>query len=80
MESMDSTAQQNLRNLIERIERLEEDKAGVTADIKEVYDEAKSFGYDTKALRQVVKIRAQDKHERQEQEAILNLYLAAVGE
>ncbi len=72
-------AQDQLRSIIERIERLEEEKAATSADIKEVYAEAKANGYDTKTLRQVVRIRKQDKAERQEQEAILELYLHALG-
>lgn len=68
-----------LRSYIERIERLEEEKANLTADIREVYAEAKGNGFDTKVLRQVVKIRKQDKNERAEQEAILDLYLHALG-
>ena len=80
MESMDSTAQQNLRSLIERIERLEEEKAGIVADIKEVYDEAKSFGYDTKVLRQVIRLRKMERQEREELESLTELYLQAVGD
>jgi uncharacterized protein (UPF0335 family) len=68
-----------LRSIIERIERLEEEKAAIAEDIKEVYAEAKANGYDTKTLRAVVAIRKQDTAERQEQEAILDLYLAALG-
>jgi len=79
MSALDPTAQENLRNLIERIERLEEDKANVTADIKEVYEEAKSFGYDTKIIRKVVALRKLDRHTREEQEALLDLYLGATG-
>jgi uncharacterized protein (UPF0335 family) len=75
-----SAAQGRLRTLIERIERLEEDKAAVMADMKEVYSEAKGEGYDVKILRQVVRIRKQDKAKRQEAEAILDLYLSALGE
>ena len=67
-----------LRLLIERIERLEEDKANVMADMKEVYAEAKSSGYDTKILRKVIALRKIDRHERQETEALLELYLGAV--
>ena len=70
----------HLKAFIERIERLEEDKAAVMADIKEVFAEAKGEGYDVKVLRKVVRIRKQDKAKRQEEEAILDLYLSAVGE
>lgn len=79
MSALDPTAQENLRNLIDRIERLEEDKANVSADIKEVYEEAKAFGYDTKIIRKVVALRKLDRHTREEQEALLDLYLASVG-
>ena len=72
-------AKDQLKSLIERIERLEEEKAALTADIREVYSEAKGNGFDTKIVRQVVRIRKLDRAERQEQEAILDLYLAALG-
>ncbi|MDO8421144.1 MAG: DUF2312 domain-containing protein [Parvibaculum sp.] len=72
-------AHDQLRSIIERIERLEEEKAATAADIKEVYAEAKGNGFDTKSLRQVVRIRKQDKAERQEADAILELYLSALG-
>ena len=75
-----AAAQGRLRTIIERIERLEEDKAAVAADIKEVFAEAKAEGYDVKVLRKVVRIRKQDKAKRQEEEAILDLYLSAIGE
>ncbi|MDP3327170.1 DUF2312 domain-containing protein [Parvibaculum sp.] len=68
-----------LRSIVERIERLEEEKSALANDIKEVYAEAKGNGFDTKSLRQVIRIRKQDKAERQEAEAILELYLSALG-
>jgi len=68
-----------LRSLVERIERLEEEKAALTSDIREVYSEAKGHGFDTKIMRQVVRVRKLDKAERQEQEAVLDLYLSALG-
>ncbi len=68
-----------LRALVERIERLEDEKKAIMEDIKEVYGEAKGNGFDTKVLRQVVRIRKQDKSERMEQEAILDTYLHALG-
>jgi uncharacterized protein (UPF0335 family) len=68
-----------LKSLIERIERLEEEKAALTADIREVYSEAKGLGFDTKIMRQVVRMRRLDKSERQELEAVLDLYLSALG-
>jgi uncharacterized protein (UPF0335 family) len=75
-----SAAQGRLRTVIERIERLEEDKAAVMADMKEVFAEAKGEGYDVKILRKVIRIRRQDKAKRQEEDAILDLYLSALGE
>lgn len=75
-----ATAQGRLRTIIERIERLEDDKAAVATDIKEVLAEAKGEGYDTAIIRQVVRIRRMDKAKRQEAEAILDLYLSALGE
>lgn len=72
-------AKEQLRSLIERVERLEEEKAALTADIREVYSEAKGLGFDTKIMRQVVRLRRLDRADRQEQEAILDLYLSALG-
>ena len=72
-------ARDQLRAFIERIERLEEEKATIADDIKDVYGEAKGTGFDTKILRKVVQIRKQDKDERMEQEAILDTYLQALG-
>ena len=72
-------AQTRLRTIIERIERLEEDKAGIMGDIKEVFAELKGRGFDAKAVRTILRIRKQDHSERQEQEAILELYLQALG-
>ncbi|WP_421726328.1 DUF2312 domain-containing protein [Bauldia sp.] len=68
-----------IRSIIERIERLEEEKQALADDIREVYAEAKANGFDTKILRQVVRLRKQDTAERQEQEALLDLYLHALG-
>ena len=68
-----------LKAYIERIERLEEEKAALTADIREVYSEAKGEGFDTKVMRQVVRLRKMDSGDRQEQEAILDLYKQALG-
>jgi uncharacterized protein (UPF0335 family) len=74
-----SIARDQLRAIVERIEKLEEEKAAIAGDIKEVYAEAKGNGYDTKVLRQVVRLRKQDSAERQETEALLDLYLHALG-
>ena len=75
----DPVAQDQLRAFIERIERMEEEKRAIADDIKEIYAEAKGNGFDTKVLRQVIRIRKQDHSERMEQEAILELYMAALG-
>ncbi|GAK45664.1 conserved protein [Tepidicaulis marinus] len=72
-------AQDQLRAYIERIERLEEEKAAIAADIKEVYAEAKGNGFDTKVMRKVISLRKKDQAERQEEEAVLELYLHALG-
>jgi uncharacterized protein (UPF0335 family) len=74
-----ATAQGRLKTIIERIERLEEDKAAIMTDLKEVYLEAKGEGFDTKILRKVVRMRKQDKAKRQEEEALIDLYLSAIG-
>lgn len=74
-----SVAQDQLRSIVERIEHLEEEKAAIAGDIKEIYAEAKNNGFDTKMLRQVIRIRKQDRSERIEQEAILDLYMSALG-
>ena len=74
-----SFAKDQLRSLIERIERLEEEKAALTADIREVYSEAKGQGFDTRIMRQVLRLRRLDRADRQEQEAVLDLYLSALG-
>lgn len=68
-----------LKSLIQRIEKLEEEKAALAGDIKEVYSEAKSAGYDTRIMRQVIRIRKMDKADRAEQDELLDLYLNAVG-
>lgn len=72
-------AAERLRSFIERIERLEEEKAALTSDIREVYAEAKGNGFDTKIMRQVIKLRKMDTAERQEQESLLDLYKRAIG-
>ena len=72
-------AKEHLSSFIERIERLEEERNALTADIREVYSEAKGTGFDTKIMRQVVRMRKLDKADFQEQEAMLDLYLNALG-
>ena len=73
------TAAKRLRTFIERIERLEEEKAGIAADIKEVFAEAKGTGFDVKVMRQIIKLRKQDVEDRREQEELLDLYKRALG-
>jgi uncharacterized protein (UPF0335 family) len=77
---LNQAAQGQLKSIIERIERLEQEKAEVAEQIKEVFAEAKGNGFDTKILRKVVRIRKQDRAKRMEEEAILDLYLSAIGE
>lgn len=72
-------AADRLKSFIERIERLEEEKAALAADIREVYSEAKAAGFDTKVMRQVVRLRKMDNDDRQEQEALLDVYKHAIG-
>ncbi len=74
-----NNASNELRAFIERVERLTAERQTFTDDIKDVYGEAKGRGYDTKALREIVKIRKQDKDKRMEQERILETYLLALG-
>lgn len=78
-ESSQTVAAGQLRAFIERIERLEEEKKTISEDIKEVYAEAKGTGFDTKAVRTIIRLRKKDQAERQEEEAILDLYKAALG-
>jgi len=79
IDTLNTTAQGKLKSLIERIERLEEDKAAVANDLKEVYGEAKSEGFDVKIVRKVVRLRKQDSAKRQEEEALIDLYISAIG-
>ncbi len=72
-------AADQLRSIVERIERLEEEKKALAEDIKDVYAEAKGTGYDVKVLRKIISIRKQDRAKRQEEEEILELYLSALG-
>ena len=78
-EVLTATAQGRLKTIIERVERLEEDKAAVMNDIKEVFAEAKGEGFDVKILRKVIRLRKLDKVNRQEEEALIDLYLSAIG-
>ena len=74
-----SFAQGQLRSLVERIERLEEEKKTIAGDIKEVYAEAKANGFDTKIVRKVISLRKKEPNEREEEQAILDLYMSALG-
>ena len=74
-----SIAADQLRLFIERIERLEEEKKGIADDIKDVYAEAKANGYDTKTMRSIVRLRKMEKHQLDEQDALLETYRAALG-
>ncbi|MEP9387533.1 DUF2312 domain-containing protein [Mesorhizobium sp. KR9-304] len=78
-ETSQTVAAGQLRAFIERIERLEEEKKTIADDIKEVFAEMKGTGFDTKAVRAIIRLRKQDQAERQEAEAILDLYKAALG-
>ena len=77
---LNQDAQGRLRTIVERIERLEQEKSEVMEQLKEVFAEAKGAGFDVKILRKVVRLRTQDRAKRQEEEAILDLYLSAIGE
>jgi uncharacterized protein (UPF0335 family) len=78
-EDAQAIAADQLKALIERIEKLEEEKRELSEDIKDVYGEAKGNGYDVKVLRKIISIRKLDKDERMEQDAIMELYLSALG-
>ena len=75
----DGVAGTQLRSFIERIERLEEEKKTIADDIRDVYAEAKGNGFDTKAIRTIIRLRKKDQAEREEEETILDLYKAALG-
>jgi uncharacterized protein (UPF0335 family) len=77
--SHNSVAGGQLKSIVERLERMEEEKADIATDIKEIYAEAKGNGFDTKTIRKVIRLRKIDKVEREEQEALLDVYLAALG-
>jgi len=78
-ETGQTVAGQHLRAFIERVERLEEEKKTIADDIKEVFAEAKGVGFDTKAIRKIIALRKKDQAERQEEEAILDMYMSAIG-
>ena len=77
--SEDNVAADQLRLFIERIERLEEEKKGIADDIRDVYAESKSNGYDTKTMRKIVALRRMESHQRQEADALLETYRTALG-
>jgi uncharacterized protein (UPF0335 family) len=79
MSDVGGVAGDRLESFIERIERLEEEKRALDEDIKEVYAEAKGAGFDVKTMRQIVKIRKMDKDDLDEQEALLDTYMRALG-
>ena len=74
-----TVSDEQLRLFIERIERLEEEKKGIADDIRDTYNESKSQGYDPKIMRQIVRLRKMEAHDRQEMELILETYKAALG-
>lgn len=79
-EQLTEASREKLRQTVAKIERLDEEKKEVSEQIKEIYAEAKAFGFDTKALRQVIRLRKIDKSDREEQEMMLETYLIALGE
>jgi len=79
MNETTAIAQGQLRSLVERIERLEEERAALSADLREVYAEAKAQGFDARVLRRVVRARRQDRLEREQEQALFDLYLHALG-
>jgi uncharacterized protein (UPF0335 family) len=79
MTALQSSAQKQLRQIVESIERLEEEKKGLATDIREKYLEAKGLGFDVKTLRNVVRLRKKSKEERDEEEGLLEVYLHALG-
>jgi uncharacterized protein (UPF0335 family) len=79
MAEVGGIAADRLRSFLERVERLEDEKAALSADIREIYAEAKAVGFDTKIMRQVLKLRKMDHADRQEQAHLLELYKRAVG-
>ena len=70
---------EQLQNYIQRIEKLEEEKAALQSDIKEIYNEAKANGFDTKIMRQIIRLRKKDHDDRQQEESMLDLYKNALG-
>jgi uncharacterized protein (UPF0335 family) len=79
MTTLQASAQSQLRQLVEQIERLEEEKKALAGDVRDKYLEAKALGFDVKALRQIVRLRKKSQTERQEEESILEVYMHALG-
>ncbi len=79
MSAMNAATQQQLRQMVEQIERLEEEKKAIADDIRDKFSEAKAVGFDVKALRQIIRLRKKGHEERAEEEAILDTYLHALG-
>ncbi|KGM34476.1 MULTISPECIES: DUF2312 domain-containing protein [Bacteria] len=79
MSDVGGIAADRLKSFIERIERLEEEKAGIAGDIKDVYAEAKGTGFDAKIIRQIIRLRKMEQDDRREQEELLDLYKQALG-
>ena len=80
VDQMGDATREKLRQFIARVERLEAEKAELATDIREVYSEMKSFGFDTKVMRKLISLRKQDENERAEQEALLDLYMGALND
>ncbi len=78
MAEVGGVAGERLRSVVERVERLEEEKAALAADIKEVYSEAEGSGFDIKVLRQIIRLRKMDQSDRREQEELLDIYMRAL--
>ena len=79
MTTLQATAQKQLRQLVEQIERLEEEKKQIASDVRDKYLEAKAVGFDVKVLRQIVRLRKKSQEERQEEETVLEVYMHALG-
>jgi uncharacterized protein (UPF0335 family) len=79
MTTLQASAQNQLRQLVEQIERLEEEKKALAGDVRDKYLEAKALGFDVKALRQIVRLRKKSQTERQEEESVLEVYMHALG-
>lgn len=79
MTDVNGISSERLRSIIERIERMNEEKKAIAEDIKDIYAEAKGVGYDTKILRAVIRLRAMDQAEREEQQELIDTYMSALG-